>query len=977
MSNLKYLKSQVARLWREALSSLLKDSSRLSFRGFDVAQSPRAKSKGEAAGDEESRISCNFRARFLAKFTLSSFAALRAVRSGRPNELGMTGSPNVFQTVSAAIGRELRTHDIIIRRPRAKSGFRVRALVTLLMMALLTLLTECPLQAQISPEPEVPGSLGVNIHFVDPAPGEMAMLAASGVRWIRMDFNWAAIEPAAGQYDFSAYDRLVAALDTYHLRALFILDYHNPLYDNGLSPASDQARQAFATWAAAAVTHFRGHGILWEMYNEPNSFWTPRPNAEAYIKLALATGEAVHEAAPDEQLIGPASAVIDPPFLEACFRAGLLNYWSAVSVHPYRRKDPETAADDLRDVRLLIRKYAPPGKNVPVLAGEWGYSSLWPDMNGEKQGAMLAREWLAALANEVPLVIWYDWRDGGDSRDPETHFGLVGLPEAASASAGPTPNGPLGAESSKGASGSEPLARPPQMGAGAASPFHSKPAYLAAQTLIHFLDGFRFNKRLSVENPDDYLLLFTKGDEVRLAAWTTASQHTAVLPASPGQFELTSFTGEKLPALAADRHGLSVTLTRSPRYLMPVRANPLLTVAAAWQRLPPEIVVRAPGVLPLHLTVKNATSSPVRLDARVAEDSQEPETKPNPFAVPGTPAARPARNSWEWEAGPAEKTASGAEATLMLRVGAATRSVKPAPLRVEIEAGKLGTVAQTTWIVASNPLRLTLLPATASQLPIAIANPSGDSVQGWIEGLQVRGLRLSMPSVSGDIKAGVKTLIAALPLEGRPDGEYAVGVSIVDNGGHPISSVEPSRFLPIGDLSRGAAGAAPAEYKLVAEGAAQPDVNVMNTTLPPDGPPVSGMSATQISFHLLADHSLLRIVPTSPLMPIPGDSADEPKALGLWLHGDASGVLPFIRFTDATGQTFQDGGGPVNWKGWRYVLVHLASAGGSHSGGANDGVIHYPIHWDSVLTLENPPSQTVEGSIYLTGLTLIYGPAGE
>src|SRR5215471_13083082 len=38
-----------------------------------------------------------FRARFLAQFTLSSFAALRTVRSGRANGLGMTPIGNVFQ----------------------------------------------------------------------------------------------------------------------------------------------------------------------------------------------------------------------------------------------------------------------------------------------------------------------------------------------------------------------------------------------------------------------------------------------------------------------------------------------------------------------------------------------------------------------------------------------------------------------------------------------------------------------------------------------------------------------------------------------------------------------------------------------------------------------------------------------------------------------------------------------------------------
>lgn len=39
----------------------------------------------------------------------------------------------------------------------------------------------------------------------------------------------------------------------------------------------------FAHWAAAAAQHFRGRGILWEMYNEPNiRFWRPEPK----VKLA-------------------------------------------------------------------------------------------------------------------------------------------------------------------------------------------------------------------------------------------------------------------------------------------------------------------------------------------------------------------------------------------------------------------------------------------------------------------------------------------------------------------------------------------------------------------------------------------------------------------------------------------------------------------------------------------------------------------
>jgi hypothetical protein len=92
----------------------------------------------------------------------------------------------------------------------------------------------------------IPEGFGVNIDFTDPRPGEMAMLSQSGMRWVRMDLKWDETEKAPGRYDFSAYDRLMQALEGQHLRALFILDYGNPLYQDGAPPRSEATRQAFA-----------------------------------------------------------------------------------------------------------------------------------------------------------------------------------------------------------------------------------------------------------------------------------------------------------------------------------------------------------------------------------------------------------------------------------------------------------------------------------------------------------------------------------------------------------------------------------------------------------------------------------------------------------------------------------------------------------------------------------------------------------
>jgi hypothetical protein len=377
--------------------------------------------------------------------------------------------------------------------------------------------------------------LGVNIHFTDARPGEMPMLAQGGFRWIRMDFAWSAIEREKGKYDFSAYDRLMKTLDEYHMRAILILDYGNGLYDKGVAPASDEARAAFARWAAASVRHFRNRGVLWEMYNEPNcGFWTPKPDVHQYTKLALAVGKALRDAEPNEAYIGPATSGIDFAFLEECFKAGLLDYWSAVSVHPYRQEMPETAAAEYDRLKKMIQQYAK-GKSVPVISGEWGFSSTWKDFDETRQGKYLPRQWLTNVANRIPVSIWYDWHDDGmDPKEPEHHFGTVHHPYL---------------------EGKTPVYEP-------------KPAYLAAQTLAKALAGRHFTKRLPVGGKDDYVLAFSNGDDVCIAAWTTANKpHTVTIPLPTGTYNVVGHTGQVMPAVTADAKGVSLSLTDAPTYL--------------------------------------------------------------------------------------------------------------------------------------------------------------------------------------------------------------------------------------------------------------------------------------------------------------------------------------------------------------------------------------------------------------------------
>ena len=230
------------------------------------------------------------------------------------------------------------------------------------------------------------------------------MIAAGGFKFIRMDFVWQRIERTKGIYSWEEYDELSANLEKRGIRAIYILDYSNPLYEeivdskdplNGEvqkdtgSPRHPGSVAAFARWAAASAEHFKKYNIIWEIWNEPNiTFWRPKPDINQYITLAMATCKAVKSIVPEAIIMGPATSQIPFEFIEPFLRSGILEYLDGVSVHPYRNYSlsPETAGTDYDKLRKMIENNAPAGKkDIPVVSREWGYASATKGIPAEKQ----------------------------------------------------------------------------------------------------------------------------------------------------------------------------------------------------------------------------------------------------------------------------------------------------------------------------------------------------------------------------------------------------------------------------------------------------------------------------------------------------------------------------------------------------------------------------------------------------------------
>lgn len=763
-----------------------------------------------------------------------------------------------------------------------------------LILAMATLAIAVSAVPRGVPEPVVPLPFGVNIHFTRAPRQELDLLADGGFRFIRMDFSWAHIEKQRGVYDFSDYDVLVRDMTKRGIRILFILDYGNPLYDNAMAPYTDEGRAAFARFASAAAKHYAGKGILWEIWNEPNilPFWRPKPNVEDYAKLALVVIDAIRKADPNAFIVAPASSGFPWDFMETLGQRGVLAKLDAVTVHPYRPQPPETAESDYRRLRLLLDRYSP-RKHLPILSGEWGYSDVWMGMDMQKQARYLPRQWLNNLANDVFLSIWYDWKnDGEDPKEPEHHFGTV---------------------------------------------YHDlrpKPAYISAKTLTSTLGGYRYLRRIALPNPDDYLLLLRKGDELALAGWTTGDPHPITLSLPRLSVQIVEMMG-KTRRVTVSGAPFVLDLSEQPQYvLIPAHAD--LRLVGAWSPVRQMLTVRAGVTQNIPVNVWNPSSSTLNVTLRVRKGE----------AVLGQMRAR---------------LRAGEQRVLNVPVKITERSeehVRATVQWVDEEANPLQSA--TVWLCLSNALRVDLLPPSGRRIVAVVRNPSGEALSATLQ-VKAGGQKGSVPV---RLAKGEREAMVTVDLPRSLPTEVQMSARLVDSAGTLLASSAQRRWKVLDAVRSDLAWRAWVDGDAKVEGKAE-----VRFAEAPEPAPTGARSAMRLDYRFAKGWRFACANLPEGAIAIEG----KPKAVGMWVYGDGSGNMLRCRITDSTGQTFQPDYGPITWTGWRFVTMRLDGGFPGFWGGANDGIVHYPIRWEAVLLVDsNQQSADREWSIYVTGIALEY-----
>ena len=267
----------------------------------------------------------------------------------------------------------------------------------------------------------------------------LSMMRQAGISSFRDEVGWRAIERTKGQYEMPpAWDEFVNEGRKTGIEPLLILDYGNPLYDNGDKPRSAEAIEAFTKYAEFVARHFQGRVKLYEVWNEWDIAIGSKTagSADDYAALLKAVYPRIKAVDRSITVLGgaPTPGGVKNGWLERILEQGALRFMDALSIHTYmysetgRARGPEAWAEWMAQVETLAQKYSG-GKPVPLQITEMG----WPtqiDRRGtppEVSAAYLARLFL--LARTMPFlkgIWWYDFQDDGwNAAYNENNFGIV------------------------------------------------------------------------------------------------------------------------------------------------------------------------------------------------------------------------------------------------------------------------------------------------------------------------------------------------------------------------------------------------------------------------------------------------------------------------------------------------------------------------------------------------------------------------
>ncbi|MGI8574695.1 MAG: Ig-like domain-containing protein [Egibacteraceae bacterium] len=224
-------------------------------------------------------------------------------------------------------------------------------------------------------------------------------LQRNGVGTVRMNANWAMLEPSAkGTLDAAALANLDYAVDRVRGAGIEIL---MPIADgvpywasadpqkttiSGIRRWNNLWRPArfsdYADYVRTLVERYSQRGVhAYEVWNEPNlaHFWPSGVNAAEYVEMLRAAAPAIRAADPSAKVVLGGLSRGDYPYLEKLYAAGAAPYFDIAAVHPYSGAvDPTTCWNQSGTTRKALDAFCSieEVRASMVTAGD-GATPLW------------------------------------------------------------------------------------------------------------------------------------------------------------------------------------------------------------------------------------------------------------------------------------------------------------------------------------------------------------------------------------------------------------------------------------------------------------------------------------------------------------------------------------------------------------------------------------------------------------------------
>jgi hypothetical protein len=294
---------------------------------------------------------------------------------------------------------------------------------------------------------------------------EIALLKRLGARYVRVNVNWAGLEPD-GKGQLAGLDMFDHAVDQAHAAGLEIVmpvadgvpywasgDPRKRIDGNGTrhwNPTYPPAHMAdYADAFRTVVERYAPRGVhIFEVWNEPNleRFWASGPDPAHYARMLRAAYPAIKQADPRSTVLLGGLSRNDFDYLEGVYRAGGGGNFDAVAVHPYtygvdptvtwkgvnpgedRNRLSWNSFPAIKEIRRSMDTFGDSGKGVWIT--EFGYSTTSKDggVSEAQQAALLTKAY--KYVDQFPWVkamLWYSARNTPwmhDADDYDSRFGL-------------------------------------------------------------------------------------------------------------------------------------------------------------------------------------------------------------------------------------------------------------------------------------------------------------------------------------------------------------------------------------------------------------------------------------------------------------------------------------------------------------------------------------------------------------------------